>query len=62
MSDKHVCTPDVEFKCPFCNGWVAASEADSSVLHSEPTCEKFKVLDPTDFLHACNAAMGFLEN
>ena len=62
MSDKHICKPDVEFRCPFCGGKVAASKADSSVLHSVPPCEKFNAMEPDDFLHACNAAMGYLEN
>lgn len=62
MSDKHVCKPDVEFKCPFCGGKVAATKEKGSVVHTVPTCKKFDDLDPIDFMHACNAAMGYLEN
>lgn len=54
--------PDVEFVCPFCGGRCAASKKECAVVHTKPTCDKFDKLEPDDFLHACNAVMGFLGN
>jgi hypothetical protein len=45
-------TDVVDFICPFCSGKVTANQTKYSISHSLPVCEKFKNLEPTEFLAA----------
>jgi len=46
----------LDFQCPFCGGLIQVNGTKSSVLHTLPTCSKFKNLDPTSFLKECHYA------
>lgn len=45
------------FECPFCGGQCATTDP-LGVLHSFPLCERFNSLEPVEFLHAVNVALG----
>mgnify|MGYP001584261139 CR=1 FL=1 len=50
-------TDAIEADCPFCAGYFLVGDpykSDAAVVHTMPTCETFRRLDPTTFLRAVN--------
>lgn len=43
---------DVEVRCQFCPGTWWASAEDGCVIHTQPICEKFRRLEPDEFVKA----------
>ncbi len=48
---------DVEVQCAFCTGTWWASLADGAVVHTMPMCQKFRELEPDEFVRACRIEM-----
>lgn len=42
---------EIEVKCPFCGGKVAAGSKPAILVHSLPPCDRFNELDADEFLH-----------
>ncbi len=52
------------FHCPFClTGKCGAgyTEGYPTIIHTKPTCARFDELEPDEFLHAVNVALGLHE-
>lgn len=41
---------EIEVKCPFCGGMVAAGSKPAILIHSLPTCNRFNESDADEFL------------
>ena len=51
-------TPQIKFKCPFCDKEVMAGGPSATVLHELPACEEFlKKEEPDVFLRKCRERM-----
>lgn len=43
--------------CPFCGAYVGANAAQGALIHGLPTCDRFRQLDPLNFVIAMRQAL-----